>query len=91
MFDDNEDLIQHIKKVIKDSAEQKRFNAGMAGSWGDNGAAESERNLEYFLDGIQFARTGFTTKYKKIVDDLEKSADPDYQEYLKLKEKYENK
>lgn len=86
---DKEKIKSEIIKRVKESAEQRRYNAGMAGSHGDNGAATSERELEYWVDGIFFANTGKTEKYKSIVQKIENDADPEYQEYLRLKEKFE--
>lgn len=85
----SEKIKSEIIKRVTESAERRRYNAGMSGSWGDNGASDSEEKLEYWVDGIFFAQTGKTEKYKELVQKIENDADPEYHEYLRLKEKFE--
>lgn len=88
---DPEKVKSEIIKRVKKSAEKRRYDAGMAGSHGDNGARRSEERLEYWVDGIFFAQTGKTEKYKDLVKQIENENDPEYQKYLELKEKFEGK
>ena len=86
---DTEKIKSEIIKRVKESAEKRRYDAGMSGSHGDNGARQSEERLEHWVDGIFFAQTGKTEKYKDLVQQIKNDADPEYQEYLRLKEKFE--
>lgn len=84
-------IINSVKSAVNSSASSARYNAGMGGKWGDGGASAMEEKLEYWLDGIKFAQseTNETHKYKHIVEKLEKLADPDYEIYMRLKDKFE--
>ena len=85
-----QEQIKLITQVIEDSAKSSRESAGFSGSWGDNGAAMMEAYLVYWLDGVNFATTGITKQYGHILDKYERENDPDYQQYLALKKKFES-
>lgn len=86
---EQQELMTEIKKAVTESFEQRRANAGWSGSHGDNGAAKAERELNFWLDGIEFARTGETQVYQEIVQQLKNDRDPEYHEYQRLKKKFE--
>lgn len=81
-------LVRQIEAAVKKSAHSARENAAYAGSFGDGGASQMEDKLRYWLDGIKFAQTGETTTYKSMVDQFKREQDPEYQTWLKLKEKF---
>mgnify|MGYP003441801872 CR=1 FL=1 len=82
------DYLALIESTVKQSATEARENAGYAGSMDDGGAVVMQRQLEYFLDGVRYARTGVTTKYDHIIERAQREADPDYQKYLELKSRF---
>jgi len=84
---DQEVLITRICNVVMDVA--KRQNAVHNGEMNDGGARATESKLEHWLDGINFAQTGCTSVYNWIANDIKKKNDPDYEQYLKLKSKFE--
>lgn len=83
-----EKIISEIKRSVLTSADNARMNAGYAGSWGDDGAANMEEKLKYWLDGIKFAETGKTSVYKSALKRIEEEADPEYIEFKRLQEKF---
>jgi hypothetical protein len=83
------EIISEITKAVTEGVERRRRNAGFSGMHGDNGASQSERELKCWLDGIQFAKTGKTETYKDLLQKLENERDPEYQEYQRLKQKFE--
>lgn len=83
------DLIAEIGTRIHKSADKRRTDAAYGGSHGDGGASESIRRLETWLDGIEFARTGKTTVYADLVQTIKNENDTEYQEYERLKKKFE--
>lgn len=86
---ENLKLTKHIQSVIRESAAAAREDAGYAGRWDDGGASAKLEHLKYWLDGIEYAKTGKTTVYKTISSDFARATDPDYEIWLRLKEKFE--
>lgn len=84
----NVKLTNHIKDVVAKAAHQAREDAGYGGRHDDGGAGQKLNCLKYWLDGIEYAKTGKTEVYKTIATDFERSTDPDYQTYLRLQEKF---
>lgn len=78
-----------IKTAVTAAADEARYNAGMDGAQHDGGEGRMKETLEYWLDGVTFARTGVTKKYAHIIRQAEKEADPDYKKYLELKARFE--
>ena len=78
-----------IQNAVGESATRRKVDAALGGDWGDGGAARSLELLDYWLDGYRFAVEGCTFKYDHIVKQYQREADPDYQQYLALKEKFE--
>lgn len=85
----NTKLLKAIKESIARSAVEARDDAGYSGRMDDGGARNMEEKLRYWLDGIKFASTGDTEVYSSIAKRLEKETDPEYEEYKRLKEKFE--
>ena len=79
-----------VEKKVLEIADRQDTNAAWAGHHNTD-SYHTKSNLEYWLDGIRFAQTGNTEKYSEIVDEHKKQQDPEYQQYLKLKEKFESK
>lgn len=60
-------------------------------SWDVDGAARARKmadQLEAFKDGVRFAMTGHTKLYNDIVSHIEREQDPEYAEFLRLKQKF---
>ena len=77
-----------VVKAVKISAQNARDDAGYGGRMDDGGASAMEQRLDAWLDGIAFAQTGRTKLYSNILEQARKENDPEYQEYLRLKEKF---
>lgn len=86
-------IINAIKASVTASASSARYDAGMDGRRDDGGASMMEEKFDYWLDGVKFALSehSYTEKYKHIVNKLSKESDPEYKEYLRMKNKFENK
>lgn len=85
----NTKLLKFIKESVARSASAARDDAGYGGRMDDGGASNMEERLKYWLDGIKFASTGDTEVYSSIAKRLEKETDPEYEDYKRLKEKFE--
>lgn len=84
-----EDIIRVVASTVNDQAEKAAYNAGMGGEWGDGGASNYQNQLKYWLDGIRFAQTGETLVYRSIVNDYVMKKDSEFEEYQRLKKKFE--
>lgn len=84
----NVKLVNHIKDVVAKAAHRAREDAGYGGRHDDGGASRSLERLKFWLDGIEYTKTGKTVVYKTIATDFERATDPDYQTYLRLQEKF---
>ena len=82
--------IELIKVAIAKSAHSARENASYSGTWGDGGAAAAEERLQVWLDGINYANTGVTNVYGDLLKREVERLDPEYAEYLRLKDKFGN-
>lgn len=80
---------EYISKVVRESAEDLKQNAALAGMPGDGGAHAMLERLDTWMDGIRFCYTGESKVYKHLIDKYDQMNDPDYEKYLKLKERFE--
>ena len=78
-----------INSAVAKSCKALREDAALSGSWDDGGASRSEEKLKAFNDGVTFALTGVTQLYGHIIKKYELEHNSEYQEYLRLKEKFE--
>lgn len=83
--------IELIRNTLNANAIERKNDAALAGSWDDGGASKMLTEFDFWLDGVNFALTGNTTKYKNIINQHNRENDPEYQQYLELKKKFENK
>ena len=79
--------IEAVIKRILDAAEKKRLDAGMDGAWHDGGASEMERRVEIFRCGMKGIIPQIWIEYAK---DVRNEDDPKWEEYLRLKRKFES-
>ena len=91
MTDDNQKLIAFISECVKKQAERIAYSAAMAGRMGDGGASDLKRKLDVWLDGVQFASSGETSVFSRLAETFNKQNDPEYNEYLRLKARFEGK
>jgi len=80
------DKLDLILGIIRIDAEKKRDNAAQGGEYGDGGASALEDQILIYKCGLSGK---FPSKWEKYRKEYENSIDPEYQEYLKLKEKFE--
>ena len=83
-----ETLAFQIAEREINNAAKRAVDAGYSGSMGDDGAGAKAEALRNFLDGVVFALTGETIAYKDLVAQISKESDREYQEYLRLTEKF---
>jgi hypothetical protein len=95
--------IKEIQDKIKKVAADRRMDAAYAGSMSDGGASELEAELDSFIDGFNAAIL-MCAEYSQLPPDigvkpievpkrwqaLFRDDDPEYQMYIKLKEKFNN-
>lgn len=74
-----------IQAALK-AAEVRRTNAGYSGEWGDREAVELESIVSAWTYGLKGEVPPQLKEYQKQVI---RESDPDYQTYLKMKEKFE--
>jgi hypothetical protein len=85
--------LSEIEGKIKSVAEQLRLDAGYSGSHGDNGAYKLLESFEIFKLGVLAGQSATQTN-TDLIDvpnqwkDYFKEEDPEYLEYLRLKEKF---
>lgn len=87
--DDN--LVEYVRATILKQVRILSENASLSGEMGDGGASALERKLGYWIDGIRFAQTGTTVVFSDIVKQFDRERNPEYTEYLRLKERFEGK
>lgn len=73
------DLMNHLELV----ANNMEKNAGMAGRMDDGGAGIIREQVKYYKMGLN---NEFPSEWKQYV----KQADPEYDEYLRLKNKFKD-
>ena len=87
----DENLVEYIRATILKQARILSENAAINGEMGDGGASELERKLAHWTDGVRFAQTGKTVVFSAIAEQFDRERDPEYTEYLRLKERFEGK
>ena len=85
------DVLNEVVDRVLTSAAKAALDAGYAGEHGDNGASATVKQLKCFIDGIQYAVSGHSDVYGTVIEQIERESNPEYQEYLRLKEKFGDK
>ena len=88
-----EHIVEAISKIEKDAVEMKN-NAGWAGVMNDGGASVLLEKLEIFetmWDGKPLPESRVPKFIKATLVGVERLYDSEYQKYLELKEKFEQK
>ena len=83
-----------IKSVITKEAHNKRESAAYGGEWGDGGASKLEGELNLFMSGVKATVDVLSgdTDFE-VPEQWEKffiKEDEEYDEYLRLKNKFDN-
>jgi hypothetical protein len=79
---ENKDIDQLIALILQD-AEKRRKDAGFAGEWGDGGANELEQQVRFYQYGQKNEIPPAWSVYAQKLD-------PEWNEYIRLKEKFKN-
>jgi len=74
-----------LSKRMREIAHQKREDAGYSGSWGDNGARALEETCDAFEAGLQGK---CPDAWKEELAKMQRENDPEYKEFLRLKQKF---
>ena len=78
--------LEKIMQLVLKEANNLREAAGFQGSMSDNGAS-------YLFDQVKFYRYGMLLtvpqEWERYSEEAEKIADPEYQEYMRLKRKFD--
>lgn len=95
--------LSEIVDVISNEAKSKRTNAEYGGERGDGGASKLEEELNLFVEGIRACSDAYIDEFNKILSPGSEFKVPDqwvkyfieedkeYEDYLRLKEKFEKK
>jgi hypothetical protein len=77
--------IEAVLAFILAKAHGDRESAGMNGSWGDGGAGALETQVKFYRYGMQGI---VPPEWSKYVEKVQHQADPEYETFLRLKEKF---
>ena len=95
--------LSYIIEVITKEAESKRTSAAYGGEWTDGGASRLESELSLFIEGFKACADHMISELNYIMDPESTIEVPDqwkkyfikedkeYQDYLRLKQKYDGK
>ena len=78
-------MIEDIIKLVLIDAEKRRNDAGYAGRMDDGGASALKEQVEYYLAGMNGE---IPENWQKYVKEIKILSDPEYRDYLRLKEKF---
>ena len=83
-----------IVETITEKANEMRTKAAYGGEYGDGSASTLEQNLEFFVLGFKTHGGLDLNPEVQVPSDWQKyffRQDPEYDEYFRLKNKFENK
>lgn len=88
----DKNLINFIVKCIEAEASKVKDEAAHSGRYDDGGSSEMLSKLHYWVSGINNIIPTPFVKYRDLHIKFEKEKnDPEFQQYLRLKEKLTNK
>ena len=82
----NVDIVKVMELVLKD-AHNKSEDAGFSGRHDDGGASILRSQVEFYRAGVNHT---IPTEWNKYVKEYLEMTDPEYIEYTRLKQKFEN-
>lgn len=80
------DIDKIIELVLKD-AHNKAEDAGFGGRHDDGGASVMKSQVEFYLAGVN---RQIPKEWNKYVQQYKTMTDPEFSEYVRLKQKFEN-
>jgi hypothetical protein len=78
-------LVRKLASVVRNEANSLEMNAGMSGLHHDGGAGRLLAMLGAWQDGLA---QKVPEEFKVFVNQIEREEDPEYPDYLRLKEKF---
>jgi len=78
------DLANKLVSIVLARAQSQRESAGLNGDWSDGGASKLETQARFYSMGVQRMIPPEWESYSKEMD-------PEYDHYLRLKKKFEEK
>lgn len=78
-------LLNKIFDLIQREAHSARESAGHNGGWDDGGASRLEDQVRFYRYGMEDI---IPPEWKRYQNQVEKEADPEYKEYLRLQNKF---
>lgn len=82
----NDEYINKLVAKVKEDAESKKMSAGMNGAHHDGGHRVMMDKVDAFLSG---RAGGIPEEWLNYARELDKELDPEYEEYMRLKKKFE--
>ena len=79
------DIVKVMELIITD-ANKREMNAGYSGSHSDGGASRLRDQVNFYKLGMN---REVPTEWTEYVNEYVKNSDPEYSEYVRLKEKFE--
>ena len=79
--------IEKIMELVLEEAFKRAEDSGYGGSSGDGGASALRVQVEFYRCGM---KGEIPTEWREYVKKIKKISDPEYAEYLRLKEKFKN-
>lgn len=87
---DTYDMVNKALHLMQKDAEKKRELAAQSGRHDDGGHGRMMDKIHSFRDGIEYAKSGEVPKWLlDYIEEAEKREDPDWNEYQRLKNKFE--
>jgi hypothetical protein len=84
-------MLEKAIYLYKNHYKEKKEDAAYSGSYGDGGYGLAINYINIFNAGIEYAKNGTIPQFlKEYFEAAEKQADPEYQEYIRLKNKFKN-
>lgn len=77
--------IEKIMDLILKDADKREMNAGFSGSHSDGGSSRLRDQVNFYKDGMN---GDIPTVWKEYVNEYVRNTDPEYPEYVRLKEKF---
>ena len=78
--------LERLEKLVEDWAKRAEDTAGYSGAMNDGGARAMRESFSMYKQGFNKI---LPVKYKALLEEDAKHRDPEYQEYLRLKKKFE--
>ena len=81
-----DELVKQIVDRIMEKAARRKEDAALGGHYHDGGYRESQKEIDFFLAGWERV---LPSSWRQIAQEIRNEADEDWQEYQRLKKKFE--